>query len=138
MNRTEILTEATRLTTGDRQAEYGEPWRVYGVVAQMMQAYLNGRRRAGDAEITITAEDVLNIMALVKIGRIATGKVKADSYIDLAGYAALAWEVATDDKVAVKTPEVEKHFGTDEYGREVVFSVPVYSGEVATLEGGNG
>lgn len=31
MNRSEILDEAKRLTTGDRQAEYGEPWRVYGV-----------------------------------------------------------------------------------------------------------
>jgi hypothetical protein len=69
---------------------------VYGVVAQMMQAYLNGRRRAGDAQIVITAEDVLNIMALVKIGRIATGKPKADSYIDGAGYMALAGEVATE------------------------------------------
>lgn len=29
MNRSEILDEAKRLTTGDRQAEYGEPWRVY-------------------------------------------------------------------------------------------------------------
>ena len=96
MNRSEILDEAKRLTTGDRQAEYGEPWRVYGVVAQMMEAYLNGRRRAGDAEITITAEDVLNIMALVKIGRIATGVPKADSYIDGAGYMALAGEVATE------------------------------------------
>ncbi len=96
MNRSEILDEAKRLTTGDRQAEYGEPWRVYGVVAQMMEAYLNGRRRAGDAEICITAEDVLNIMALVKIGRIATGVPKADSYIDGAGYMALAGEVATE------------------------------------------
>lgn len=96
MNRSEILDEAKRLTTGDRQAEYGEPWRVYGVVAQMMEAYLNGRRAAGDAVIKITAEDVLNIMALVKVGRIATGKVKDDSYIDLAGYAALAGEVATE------------------------------------------
>jgi hypothetical protein len=95
MNRSEILDEAKRLTTGDRQAEYGEPWRVYGVVAQMMEAYLNGRRAAGDSQITIAAEDVLNIMALVKIGRIATGVPKADSYIDGAGYMALAGEVAT-------------------------------------------
>ena len=95
MNRSEILDEAKRLTTGDRQAEYGEPWRVYGVVAQMMEAYLNGRRAAGDAHVAITAEDVLNIMALVKVGRIATGKPKADSYVDGAGYMALAGEVAT-------------------------------------------
>jgi hypothetical protein len=93
MTRSEILDTAKSLVTGDRQDEYGTPQLVYGVVAQMMEAYLNGRRRA-ETHITISPEDVLIVMALVKIGRISTGKVRADSYIDLAGYAALAGEVA--------------------------------------------
>jgi hypothetical protein len=34
------------------------------------------------------------MMALLKIGRIASGQAKADNYIDLAGYAACAGEIA--------------------------------------------
>jgi hypothetical protein len=34
------------------------------------------------------------MLALLKIGRIATGHTKADNYIDLAGYAACAGEIA--------------------------------------------
>ena len=35
------------------------------------------------------------MMALLKIARIATGKKVIDSYVDLAGYAACAGEIAT-------------------------------------------
>jgi hypothetical protein len=34
------------------------------------------------------------MMALLKIGRIASGQAQADNYIDLAGYAACAGEIA--------------------------------------------
>jgi hypothetical protein len=36
------------------------------------------------------------MMALLKIARIATGEPKADNYVDLAGYAVCAGEIATE------------------------------------------
>lgn len=42
----------------------------------------------------ITAKDVAAMMGLLKVARIATGN-KADSFVDLAGYAACAGEIAT-------------------------------------------
>lgn len=42
------------------------------------------------------AADVGAMMALFKLGRIATGGDKADNFIDLAGYAACAGEISTE------------------------------------------
>lgn len=44
----------------------------------------------------LTAEDVANMMALLKIGRIAIGRHKDDSYIDAIGYLACAGEIASN------------------------------------------
>ena len=38
--------------------------------------------------------DVAILMALLKIARVRSGRYKADNYIDLAGYAACAAEIA--------------------------------------------
>ena len=43
--------------------------------------------------ITIGADDVAHLMMLLKIARLATGEPKADTYIDIAGYAALGGEL---------------------------------------------
>ena len=40
------------------------------------------------------SKDVATMMGLLKVARIATGN-KADSFVDLAGYAACAGEIAT-------------------------------------------
>ena len=45
----------------------------------------------------ITAKDVAAMMGLLKVARIATGN-KADSFVDLAGYAACAGEIATAEE----------------------------------------
>ena len=42
----------------------------------------------------LEAEDVAIMMILLKIARIQTGTFKPDNYIDIAGYAACAAEVA--------------------------------------------
>lgn len=43
---------------------------------------------------TFTQKDVAMMMALLKAARIKSGE-KADSFVDLAGYAACAGEIAT-------------------------------------------
>ena len=47
-------------------------------------------------EHPLSAADVGAMMALFKLGRIATGGDKADNFIDMAGYAACAWEISTE------------------------------------------
>lgn len=47
-------------------------------------------------EHLLGAADVGAMMALFKLGRIATGGDKADNFIDLAGYAACAGEISTE------------------------------------------
>ena len=45
-------------------------------------------------DIRIEPHDVAILMALLKIARVRSGRYKADNYIDLAGYAACAAEIA--------------------------------------------
>jgi len=51
---------------------------------------LNGR-----IEPALDAEDVAILMALMKFGRITSGKVNMDNYIDAIGYVACAGEIAS-------------------------------------------
>lgn len=44
--------------------------------------------------MSIGPEDVAMLMALLKIARICTGTGTADSFVDLAGYAACGGEIA--------------------------------------------
>ena len=115
MNRKEILEAAMSYVTVDREAQYGSPednfklvagfWHLY-LCARFDTAYRNGKTvETGDGEFdeyVLTAEDVANMMSLLKIARIATGQKKNDNYADLAGYAACAGEIATK-KVDMQT-----------------------------------
>ena len=47
--------------------------------------------------INIKPEDVCLMMMLMKMGRLNTGKVKADSIRDLVGYNAIATALVSDD-----------------------------------------
>ena len=87
MNREEILKTATKCVCGDREQDYGSPENNFIRIADLWTAY-SGR--------PYTAHDVGIYLALMKIGRIASGNVKEDNYIDLAGYAACAGEIITE------------------------------------------
>jgi hypothetical protein len=84
MNRGDILTEAARLTSSDRQNQYGDPRINHSRIAQLWTTYL---------ETEIEPDQVAICMALVKIARLMETQ-SADSYIDLAAYAAIAGEIA--------------------------------------------
>lgn len=86
MTRKEILAAAETCVCGDREREYGTPEKNFGVAAKLCGAYLG---------IELTPDDVAVLLALVKISRIQRGGgVKDDTYIDLAGYAAIGGELA--------------------------------------------
>ena len=90
MKREQVLEKAKKCVCGDRDEDYGKPGNNFGMIAKLWSVYLS---------TDITSEDVANMMALLKIARIATGRYKADNYVDLAGYAACAAEVAEYDYI---------------------------------------
>lgn len=84
MTREEILDKAKEIITKDRNEQYGEPHDVFDLIAQYWSAYLN---------VALTPEMVAEMMMLFKIARLKHS-AKADTYIDIAGYAAIAGELA--------------------------------------------
>lgn len=94
MGRKEILEAATRCVCGDREQDYGTPERNFELIGELWTTYLKAKCVSPEADGCISGEDVATMMCLFKIARIATGRGKADSFIDLAGYAACAGELA--------------------------------------------
>jgi hypothetical protein len=86
MTRDEILAEAGRLINGDRAADYGDARRSFAAIAQIWSAIL-GR--------LVTVDDVARCMIAVKLARLTNSPEKLDSWIDIAGYAALGGEIAS-------------------------------------------
>lgn len=83
--RKSILAEAERCVCKTRDQQYGDIHDNFSRIAALWNAY----KPCG-----FTAHDVGIMLALLKIGRIASGQAKADNYVDLAGYAACAGEIA--------------------------------------------
>ena len=94
MKRGEILETAAKIVTGGKNKQYGEPEDNFEVIAEYWSTYLS--QHNGGRAILLTPMDVAVMMALFKIGRITTaGEFTEDSYVDCAGYAAIAGEMAT-------------------------------------------
>lgn len=86
--RDEILEEAARLISGDREDDYGSARDNFTRTGQMWAAILG----ADD----ITAEQVALMLAALKISRLAQNTGHRDSWVDLAGYAALGGDIAEE------------------------------------------
>ena len=96
MKRSEILERARVCVCNEREQDYGTPEDNFATIGLLWSVYL----RAAYPELQmvmaingITPKDVATMMALLKVARIATGSSE-DSFVDLAGYAALAGEIA--------------------------------------------
>ena len=87
MTRPEILEAARVCVCGQREQDYGSPEDSFERIAALWNAYLGK-----DAVSTV---DVAMMMALLKIARIKGKTATADSFVDLAGYAACGGEIAT-------------------------------------------
>lgn len=83
--RQETLETALKYVTADRQAEHGSPEHTFALIATLWSAYL-------DEEVS--PHQVAMMMALLKIARQRMNPHHTDNYIDLAGYAACAAELA--------------------------------------------
>lgn len=89
MTRPEILDAAKACVCGQREQDYGKPEDNFRLIAHLWNVYLG---LEGFNEIAPL--DVAMMMALLKIARISTGTGTADSFVDLAGYAACGGEIA--------------------------------------------
>lgn len=90
MNRTEILETANNYITNDRAQTHGQDAEnSFGRIAAYWSAHLDR---------PISAADVCTMMALLKLARIAGNPKHLDSWIDVAGYAAIGGEIATGEE----------------------------------------
>lgn len=82
----EVCEQAARLVSGDRAKAHGDMIETHSNIAQLWNVYLKGQ--------PISAKDVAVMMALLKIARTMNGDHNPDDYVDLAGYAGCAGEIA--------------------------------------------
>lgn len=83
MKRAEILEAARVRVCGEHEQDYGTPEDSFALIGKLWASYMG---------VDFTPKDVAMMMALLKVARIKNGD-KADSSVDLAGYAACAGEI---------------------------------------------
>ena len=94
-----LLHEAATLTSKLRMREYGPPATNYGRIQCLWNAYLDAKG-AGSKE-DIPTVDAAVMMILTKVARLQQSPNHYDSWLDIAGYAAGGWALASepdDDK----------------------------------------
>ena len=113
MKRAEVLAAAEKCVCGKRQEDYGTPEDNFTTIGLLWGVYL----RAAHPELAkvlpingVEAKDVAVMMSLLKVARIATGS-SPDSFVDLAGYAACAGEIATQADEQKKRPPSDNTCG---------------------------
>lgn len=85
MTRTDILNTANEYITKDRAATHGDVEDNFGTIAKLWSVWTG---------LNLTAHDVAMMMCLFKVARTISNREHQDNYIDLAGYCAIAGELA--------------------------------------------
>lgn len=83
--RAETLRKAEALVIGEREVDYGPPSESLGRIAKLWSVVV---------EQELDPSQVAMMLALMKIARLCESAGHADSWVDLAGYAAIGAEVA--------------------------------------------
>lgn len=91
----DITRHASLLVDGHRAAQHGPKERNHQNIADHWNAYLGDRLKT-----PITALDVALMMIELKIARTkhGGGRLNRDNYVDMAGYAGVAGEIALNGK----------------------------------------
>lgn len=89
----EVCSKAADLVGGNRAAQHGDKFKNFDNIAGLWSAYLRSRP---DPATPLNAADVGHMMVLMKIARTQTGALNVDDYIDAAGYAGCAAQVAQE------------------------------------------
>lgn len=92
--RSEILDEAKKLITGDRNLSYGTPTQNFQNTADLWNVQLRHKLKDGEE---FTGTDVALLMTHLKMARLIASGTKRDNYADAIGYMACAWETVVSD-----------------------------------------
>lgn len=90
--RVKVLREAAALITGDRQQDYGTPQENFGRSADLINARFSHLFRDG---AKFSPSDIAVLMLLMKVAR-SVQSPKRDTFVDMAGYAALGFELSQE------------------------------------------
>lgn len=90
LDRRDVLSTAADLISGDRAAQYRDAYDTHRSVAEMWGALLYH----DDVDVQINASTVALMLICLKVVRAAKNPEYADSWVDIAGYAALGAEMA--------------------------------------------
>lgn len=93
--REECLRKACECVNQSRKDQYGNLEDNFERIATLWSGYLFADRD----DIYLSAIDVANMMILLKVGRSYENQSYEDNYIDMAGYAACAYELASGESV---------------------------------------
>lgn len=96
--REDVLDTAKQCVLKDRNNAYGSPEDNFKRIAMLWNAYFDAK---GNVFHELNALDVAQMMALMKIARLAYNPGHKDSWVDLAGYAACGAGIALCDKPIV-------------------------------------
>lgn len=91
MKASEILSDVAALVAGDREASHGDKRQNHRNIAALWNAFLAIRR---ESSAPLSEADVAEMMVLLKVARTQLGNHNIDDYRDMAGYAAIAGELA--------------------------------------------
>jgi hypothetical protein len=89
-----ICETAAALVSGERAKQYGDALVCLQAIAELWNAIIVVKYRAMPLAPSLTALDVANMLEALKIARRYGGIHNLDNYVDGAGYAALAGEIA--------------------------------------------
>lgn len=92
--RVKVLKEAASLITGDREKDYGTPQVNFNRIAALWNVQAAHLLKDG---AYFTPVDVALLLLQLKMAR-AVNSPKRDTFVDAAGYAALAAELAEDER----------------------------------------
>lgn len=96
MKRGEILDAVKKTITQDRQDTHGDAENSFAQIGKFWSEYLG---------VTVTAQQVAEMMVLFKMARQMTNPAHADNLHDLIGYAAIAAELRMND-ISKRTAEL--------------------------------
>ena len=91
MNTTEILEKTKKLVSESRHDKHGDKVINHENISRLWTSYLQNKFKLN---LVLLPEDVACLMTLLKLARTQAGKFNLDDYIDAAGYAAIAGEIA--------------------------------------------
>lgn len=95
MKAPDICRRAADLVGGDRERTHGSKLVNHANIAALWTAWLRQRGLIAP-QSSLDPLDAALMMALLKIARTLTGSLNHDDYVDLAGYAGCAGEIAEE------------------------------------------